>query len=111
MNEHTNRRFLDGWGARVLASLVVVLCVFALGYLNRGSFDLNALLATRGAGDASVEAGNNGKPLNPEFAKCRDERVGQVERMLSEGVINDAKFVQFKERAVATCAGQFPPGG
>ncbi len=49
--------------------------------------------------------------LNPDFIKCRDERVGQVEKMRSEGVVGDDKFAEFKDRAIATCAGQFPPGG
>jgi hypothetical protein len=49
--------------------------------------------------------------LNPDYVKCHDERVGQVQKMLDEGVINQDKLVEFQDRAIAACAGQFPPGG
>ncbi len=47
--------------------------------------------------------------LNPEFVKCRDERTAQVQKMKSDGLINDEQFSTFTERAVAFCTSQFPP--
>lgn len=47
--------------------------------------------------------------LNPEFVACRDQRVGQVDKMRTDGVIGDAQVEIFMERAMAFCADQFPP--
>ncbi len=87
--------FLDGLFMRIIAGIVIVVCVGLLAYLNRDR------LADK---PVAEESG-----LNPEFVKCRDERVGQVEKMFNEGVIQQDKFELFKKRAIDTCAGQFPP--
>ncbi len=87
--------FLDGMTVRYLAGMVIVVCVGLLAYLNRDK------LIERPQADAAS--------LNPDYVKCRDARVGQVEKMLADGLIQQDRFVEFKDRAIATCAGQFPP--
>jgi len=47
--------------------------------------------------------------VNPLFAACKSERTADVDRMLADGVINAAQHAEFRERAITTCAGQFPP--
>lgn len=49
--------------------------------------------------------------INPHFVACRDQRLGQVDTMRSDGLIDDAKVGIFRERALAYCAAQFPPDG
>lgn len=83
---------------RAVAVVVFALCVAALVYVHRDDL-------------LPAEAPELEEGLNPEFVKCRDERKGHVEKMLADGVIDQAKRDQFVERAVAMCASQFPPGG
>ena len=80
---------------------LIALCVFAAGvaylvYANRSLLNPDE----QAQADAS---------LNPQFVACRDERVGQVEQMKKQGIINETQFEEFRERAVNLCAGQFPP--
>lgn len=89
--------FADSRAARVIALAVFALCLAALGYLHR-----NDLFPAEPA-DTVAQA-------NPQFIACRGERVGHVDTMLAEGVIDHARHQQFKERAIAYCAAQFPPG-
>lgn len=97
MSSASNTSFLDGMVMRILAGVVIVACVGALAYLNRDK------LVDRPDGEAVS--------LNPEFVKCRDTRVGHVEKMLADGVIKQGKLAVFKKRAIEACAGQFPPEG
>lgn len=109
MNGAGRRRFLDGPIARIGAGMVIAGCIAAM-------YQINQNYAIRTAAPRPADAGGeNGAvgvvdDLNPEFIACRGERVGQVEKMLADGVIGEEKFTEFKERAIATCAGQFPPG-
>ena len=93
------KSFVDGVGARLLAGLIVLGCAGLLLFLN-----WHVLYPP------PAKQVDDAKP-NPEFVACRDARVGTVNKMKADGVINDQQFAQFTERAVATCAGRFPPGG
>ena len=88
--------FLDSAAARVLALVVAMAAAAVIAFYHRAD-----LLPKR------VPAADAG--LNPQFVACRDERVGQVDRMRSDGVIGDAQAEIFRERAIAFCAAQFPP--
>lgn len=94
----TRDSFWDGPKARGLALMVIVLCGAFLGYVHRED-----LLP---ADDAKTETG-----LNPEFVKCRNQRIGQVEKMRKDKVINDGQYQAFRARALAFCTAQFPPEG
>jgi len=97
MSDDNDSGFLDGYFARILAGAVIVVCVGFLAYLNRDM--LVAPVAQESAG------------LNPDFVKCRDTRVAQVDKMLADGVIKADKVDVFRKRATETCAGQYPPEG
>lgn len=91
--------FVDGNGARVVAGLIALAAAGLLIWIN---WHLIVPPPPKEDDDAK---------LNPEFVACRDQRLTTVNKMKDDGVINDQQFQQFKERAIATCAGQFPPGG
>jgi len=95
MNDDDDSGFLDGCFARILAGVVIVICVGSLAYLNRDKLTGPAAQETSG--------------LNPAFVKCRDTRVAQVDKMLADGVIKQDRHQVFKQRAIEACTGQFPP--
>ncbi|MEM7428716.1 MAG: hypothetical protein AAF441_21710 [Pseudomonadota bacterium] len=91
--------FIDGNGARAVAGVVAIGAAALLVWLN---WHVLVPPPPKEQDDAG---------LNPEFVACRDQRLTTVTKMKQDGVINDQQFGQFRERAIATCAGQFPPGG
>ena len=82
------RSFLDRPIARVLSLCVALLCAGALGWLHRADL-LPAIFAPKAADDP--------------FARCLAERSGEIDRMLSEGLIDQARAELFKSRAEAMC--------
>ena len=88
--------FLDRPAARLVAVLVAVLAGAALAWINRDAF-LPAHDAT------TVKAGN------PQLAACLADRIGAVDRMRQEGVINERQYNEFRGRAEAFCTAQYPP--
>lgn len=84
-----------GFAGRIVAALVALACIAAIAWLNR------AWLWPRQAGE---EAG-----LNPQFVACRDKRLGDVAAMRDKGVISQTQYSDFSKRAIALCAGRFPP--
>jgi hypothetical protein len=48
---------------------------------------------------------------NPKFRECQEKRTSDIGKMLSDGVIDQAKHDEFLARAIQTCAGMFPPEG
>jgi len=86
---------LEGRAARIVALGVFGLCAAILGYMHRED-----IFPPEAAEDAA---------LNPEFVACRDKRVATVDKMLSDGVIQEQQHKQFTERAVSICADKFPP--
>ena len=101
MNRPARRSFADGPGARIAAVLVILACVAALAYLHRETLFVSG---------ESPEAA-----ANPELAACLAERVGAVDRMQAEGVVNETQYAAFRARAEAFCRQQFgdnsgPPG-
>ena len=97
MAARVRRHFLDRPAARVLAAAVCVACVAALAWLER-----DRVWPTRTAGD-------------DPFARCFAERAGQIDRMRTDGLIEEAQAELFKTRAEAMCraettgAGAGPP--
>lgn len=93
---------LDGPLPRLLALLLILACVAALAYLHR-----EALFPGE---EAPLTAGN------PALAACLAERIGAVDRMRAEGIVNEAQYGAFRARAEAFCQQQFggdagaPPG-
>ncbi|MGI9371664.1 MAG: hypothetical protein ACR2OJ_04150 [Hyphomicrobiales bacterium] len=82
---------------KVIAALIALACIAGLVALNKQTLFPNSQL-TSSAGS------------NPEYIKCRDQRLGDVEKMKKDGIIDEAKVAQFTSRALAMCGAQFPPG-
>lgn len=98
MSAQRKPSFAETGAARGIAVVVFLGCAGVLGYLHRDDlFPPEVQEDTAGA--------------NPEFIKCRDERAGQVDKMLEQGIIDEAKHGQFRKRAIDFCTAQFPPGG
>ncbi len=90
----SDTHFLDSRRARGLAVLVALLAAATLGWINR-----EALLPPEAA---TAAAGN------PQLAACLAERVGAVDTMRAEAIINDAQYAAFRTRAEDYCRAQFP---
>ena len=90
----TSRAFLDGPVARLLALLVIILCGALLAYLHRD--DLRPLV---GAGSSPDAIGKVGDPAAP----CMQQRFGEIDGMVDEGVIGEQQAELFKQRAEAMC--------
>lgn len=46
---------------------------------------------------------------NPELDACLAQRVGDVDQMKADGVINASQYEAFKSRAISLCQAQHPP--
>ena len=92
-------KFVDGAGARAVAGLIALAAAALLLWIKWSTLF------------PQPTADEDDAKLNPEFVACRDQRLTTVTKMKDDGVINDQQFEQFRERAIATCTGQFPPGG
>ncbi|MDF1776841.1 MAG: hypothetical protein P1V13_12470 [Rhizobiaceae bacterium] len=102
----TSRSFWDTPYARLLALVVAALIAFLL-YSNWAN-DIGKLLS----GDAGpIPIAAKPSPVtetNPALANCLEKRVGDVEQMKQEGIINDAQYASFKARATDLCQAQHP---
>ena len=98
--------FLDRPAARLLALLVIFLCGGLIALVHRDDLPSIGGLPS---GDR-VEAADT-DPAAP----CINERFAEIEGMVEEGIVDDAKAALFKERAEAMCrattgdGGQAPP--
>lgn len=90
------RSALDGKAARGVAIAVFVGCLALLGWIHRED-----LLP----GEAEVAEEDD------PAAACIAERMEDVERMVEEGLIEQAQAELFKERAVGMCRDQAGGGG
>jgi hypothetical protein len=104
--ETTSVHFLDRRRARAIAGLIALAALLAIAQVwhvaNRMDSAGRPLAVDPAAlGDPSV---------NAAFLECKVKRTGDVDRMLAEGLITAAQHAEMVDRAVAICAGQFPPG-
>lgn len=91
------RSFADGPVPRIVAVLLIVICVATLVYLHRD---------TLFGSDSGPEVA-----ANPELAACLAERVGAVDKMRADGVVNEVQYDTFRARAEAFCQQQFGENG
>jgi len=87
------RHPLDRPAARVVALALSAALVALLVYIHRDDL----------FGPAAGAA-----PDNPQRAACLDQRLGDVRRMVDEGLIDDGQATLFRNRAEALCHGQYP---
>lgn len=93
MTASSRPSFLDGPLARLLALGVAAASVALLLYINRGDL-------WPGAEVASSE--------DNAYQACVDERHGQIDEMIRDGVVNESQASLFKSRAEALCRATAP---
>ncbi len=98
--------FANSTLARVVALVIALLLAFVLW--SNWSKDFQNLFAGSSDAPKTVSTAEPAKPANPALQKCLDQRVGDVERMKSEGVLSDSQFDAFKARAQSLCRAQNP---
>jgi hypothetical protein len=102
----TDRSFADTAVARLIALLIAV-AIAALFVFN-WSDEAEQLLAGTEPGIPIIEQQVQVRPVNAGLQNCLEQRVGDVEKMKSEGVINDAQYTSFRQRAEELCRAQHP---
>lgn len=98
---------LDSRGARLVALVIALAALCLMIWLGREDVPFVRAALTSVTGAAEETAASSG---NPQLDACLASRVGDVEKMREEGVINAAQYDTFRGRAVAYCEAQFPPG-
>ena len=83
----------DGKIGRIIAALVLAAGIGAFVYINRESF----------IDPPPVEE----EIAQPELAACLERRLGAVENMRADDLLNDAQYEMFKGRAEAYCIYEF----
>lgn len=96
---------LDRPATRLSALAVAVLAVLAIVWIGRVGFAGVALTPF----EHLAATDDTGSADNPQLAACLKERVGAVEQMRTDAVIDDNQYGAFKARAVSYCQAQFPP--
>jgi hypothetical protein len=96
---------LDRPVARLSALAVALAAVLAIVWIGRVGFAGVALTPFEHLGPGDAE----GLSENPQLAACLTERVGAVDQMRKDAVIDDAQHDAFKARAIGYCRAQFPP--
>lgn len=96
--------FLDTAFARLIALVLAGLIAYLL-YAKWGS----EILATVQGQPVSLLADKApAREATPALDACLAARVGDVEAMKAEGIVNDAQYADFKRRAIAFCRAQNP---
>jgi hypothetical protein len=89
-----SRAFLDRPAARLLALLVIILCGAFLAYLHRN--DLRPLIG-EGSSPGAIDTADDPASI------CMQQRFGEIDGMVDEGVIDAQQADLFKHRAEAMC--------
>lgn len=103
--ELQSSHFLDRRRARVLAGLIGLAALMAMAQV----WFIANRIDPAGNPVTGAPSALHDPAINPLFEACRTERTAEVDRMLAEGVIKTVQHAEFRERAITTCAGQFPP--
>lgn len=98
--------FADSLYARLIALAIAVLIGIIL-YVYWAD-DFGALFAEDTAEIPIFAEQAPVKSVNAALQSCLDQRVGDVDKMQAEGIINDAQYASFRQRAEALCRAQHP---
>ncbi len=100
--------FADTISARFIALCIAVLLASIL-YLNY-SDDFQQLFAgeTENGLPVTTATISPDEAANPALASCLKQRIGDVDRMKEEGILSDAQYSQFRQRAEELCFQQNP---
>ena len=91
------------WLDKGIARLAALAIAAALGFLLVTSLG-DEVLAVTGFGDTAVEEeGDVDLVADEGVALCIEQRGGDIDNMLAEGVITEAQHDDFRSRAVALC--------
>ncbi|WP_186389602.1 hypothetical protein [Stappia sp. TSB10P1A] len=99
-------RGIDGRGARIAALAVAVCLAAAMVWIGKVGFAGVAM--TPFEGDGPVRAGL-AAGADPRLDACLAERLGAVDQMRRDGLVDAARYDTFRARAVSYCEAQFPP--
>jgi|GEM_PF-1910658 len=106
MTTTTQSGFVNTKAARIVAAVLALLIAIIWFYNYQADF------AKLMSGDAS-----NGLPqaealaqadANPALAECLQKRVGDVDQMKKDGLLNDQQYGSFRARAEQLCSQQNP---
>ena len=101
----THTPFIDSGFAR-LCALCLAIAIAVLLYTRWGE-DMAALMAAGSTAPQPAQS-NTVKPANPALEACLANRVGDVDRMKDEGIVDDRQYSKFKARAEELCRAQHP---
>lgn len=101
-----SKSFGDTIFARLIA-LVLAVVFGAILYLNWGS-DIEQLFAGSAPAIPITAGVTQVETTNTALEACLKQRVGDVDTMKSDGLINDSQYAQFRQRAEDLCRGQNP---
>lgn len=106
MSTTTQTGFVNTNAARIVAAVLALL--IAIIWFYNYSADFSRVMAGGSTGElpqAETLAVSN---ANPALAACLEKRVGDVDQMKEDGLLNDQKYASFKVRAEQLCAQQNP---
>ncbi|MBO6758843.1 MAG: hypothetical protein JJ902_21110 [Roseibium sp.] len=90
---------------RITALAIAFLALLLMLWIGREDVPGLSTVWTGLTGSTTESAGTG----NPELDACLAQRVGDVDQMRADGVINDSQYDTFRGRAVSFCEAQFPP--
>lgn len=96
---------LDSRLARILALIVALSALTLMGWLGREDVSFVRGLVSGVTGQTTTQTVIAG---NPKLDACLGQRVGDVENMRADGIVNEVQYKAFKSRAISYCQAQFP---
>lgn len=99
-------RAIDGIAARLAALAIAAGLAGAMVWIGKVGFAGVAMTPFESSGTVAAGMASSG---NPQLDACLAERVGAVDQMRKEGLVDAARYETFRSRAVSYCESQFPP--
>jgi hypothetical protein len=94
---------LDGAGARLTALAIAMLSLGLMIWLGRNDVPFLRTTIAGLTGETPATSSDN-----PELDACLAKRVGDIDKLLAEGMIKDSQYPSFRRRATSYCETQFP---
>lgn len=105
-----SRHFLDKGMARFVAGVIGALALFGLASTWH-AFERTDPAGRSVAGAQAPAMTDLGRSANPKYNECTSRETDTINKMLADGVIDQAKHDDFLANALQRCAGMFPPEG
>ena len=108
MTTDTQSSFADTKGARILA-LLIALAIAALLFVNWSDDFANLFSGKQSSSlPQAQQVPSDAAETNPALAACLEKRIGDVDQMKEDGVLSEAQYAAFRERAESLCRQQNP---